>query len=166
MRVTLRTEACCSCFRRSTTLLVVLGEWLLLSKKPTPQGFVSRSAYEGTAYSTLPSLHTLCAGYKSYVLLCLCVHFTQRCADCADIAQTAITPLERSHRGVCEMQFSIMVMVIGAVIAGATDLTFSVPGYIWVAVCAVSTAVYLLLIRLLKDKTGECQLLLNPTVLL
>ena len=32
----------CSCFRRSTTLLVVLGEWLLLSKKPTPQGFVRR----------------------------------------------------------------------------------------------------------------------------
>lgn len=64
------------------------------------------------------------------------------------------------------MQFSIMVMVTGAVIAGATDLTFSVPGYIWVAVCAVSTAVYLLLIRLLKDKTGECQLLLNPNVLL
>ena len=90
----------------------------------------------------------------------------KRCAECADIAQTGIPPLERSHRGVCEMQFSIMVMVTGAVIAGATDLTFSVPGYIWVAVCAVSTAVYLLLIRLLKDKTGECQLLLNPNVLL
>ena len=52
MRLTLRIEARCSCFRRSTTLLVVLGEWLLLSKKPTPQGFVSLSAYEGTAYST------------------------------------------------------------------------------------------------------------------
>lgn len=48
-----------------------------------------------------------------------------------------------------------MIMVTGALIAGATDLTYSVPGYIWVAVCAVSTAVYLLLIRLLKDKTGE-----------
>ncbi|CAK0763224.1 hypothetical protein CVIRNUC_003036 [Coccomyxa viridis] len=81
-----------SCFRRSTTLLVVLGEWLLLSKKPTPQGF-----------------------------------------------------------------FSILVMVTGAVIAGATDLTFNLPGYIWVAICAVSTAVYLLLIRLLKDKTGLSQ---------
>lgn len=45
-------------------------------------------------------------------------------------------------------------MVTGAVIAGATDLTFNLPGYIWVAICAVSTAVYLLLIRLLKDKTG------------
>ena len=53
------------------------------------------------------------------------------------------------------MQFAIMIMVTGALIAGATDLTYSVPGYIWVAVCAVSTAVYLLLIRLLKDKTGE-----------
>lgn len=56
------------------------------------------------------------------------------------------------------MQFAIMVMVTGAVIAGATDLTFSVPGYIWVAICAVSTAVYLLLIRLLKDKTGEIRI--------
>ena len=45
-------------------------------------------------------------------------------------------------------------MVTGAVIAGATDLTFNLPGYIWVAICAVSTAIYLLLIRLLKDKTG------------
>lgn len=78
MRLTLRFEACCSCFRRSTTLLVVLGEWLLLSKKPTPQGFVSLSASEGTAYSTFPSLHTLCAGYKSYVHLCLCECFTQK----------------------------------------------------------------------------------------
>ena len=52
------------------------------------------------------------------------------------------------------MQFAILVMVTGAVIAGATDLTFNLSGYIWVAICAVSTAVYLLLIRLLKDKTG------------
>jgi hypothetical protein len=29
-----------SVFRRSTTLLVVLGEWLVLSKTPTPQGLV------------------------------------------------------------------------------------------------------------------------------
>ena len=56
------------------------------------------------------------------------------------------------------MQFAIMVMVTGAVIAGATDLTFSLPGYIWVAICAVSTAVYLLLIRLLKDKTGKTRM--------
>ena len=54
----------------------------------------------------------------------------------------------------CNVQFAILVMVTGAVIAGATDLTFNLPGYIWVAICAVSTAVYLLLIRLLKDKTG------------
>lgn len=48
-------------------------------------------------------------------------------------------------------------MVIGAVVAGVTDLTFSVPGYIWVGICIVSTAIYLLLIRLLKDRTGERQ---------
>lgn len=53
------------------------------------------------------------------------------------------------------MQCSIVLMVTGAIIAGATDLTYSLPGYIYVAICAVSTAVYLLLIRLLKDKTGE-----------
>ena len=46
-------------------------------------------------------------------------------------------------------------MVAGAVIAGLTDLTYSLPGYIWVSVCAISTAVYLLLIRLLKDRTGQ-----------
>ena len=46
-------------------------------------------------------------------------------------------------------------MVAGAVVAGLTDLTYSLPGYLWVSVCAVSTAVYLLLIRLLKDRTGE-----------
>ena len=52
-------------------------------------------------------------------------------------------------------QTSIFVMVSGAVIAGATDLSYSLPGYIWVAICAVSTAVYLLLIRKLSDKTGK-----------
>jgi drug/metabolite transporter (DMT)-like permease len=51
-------------------------------------------------------------------------------------------------------QVAILLMVAGAVIAGLTDLTYSLPGYLWVSVCAVSTAVYLLLIRLLKDRTG------------
>ncbi len=55
----------------------------------------------------------------------------------------------------CVGQVSILLMVAGAVIAGLTDLTYSLPGYIWVSVCAVSTAVYLLLIRLLKDRTGQ-----------
>ena len=54
-------------------------------------------------------------------------------------------------------------MVAGAVVAGLTDLTYSLPGYLWVSVCAVSTAVYLLLIRLLKDRTGERpRMLLGP----
>ena len=53
------------------------------------------------------------------------------------------------------MQLSITVMVAGAIIAGATDLSYSLPGYIWVAICAISTAVYLLLIRKLSDKTGK-----------
>lgn len=46
-------------------------------------------------------------------------------------------------------------MLSGALIAGATDLTYSLPGYIWVTICAISTAMYLLLIRALKDSTGD-----------
>ncbi len=53
------------------------------------------------------------------------------------------------------VQMSILVMIAGAIIAGTTDLTFSLPGYIWVAICAVSTAAYLLLIKYLKDESGE-----------
>ena len=46
-------------------------------------------------------------------------------------------------------------MVGGAILAGASDLSYSLPGYIWVTICAVSTAAYLLLIRKLSDRTGE-----------
>jgi solute carrier family 35 len=49
---------------------------------------------------------------------------------------------------------AIGAMVVGAVAAGATDLTFSAPGYAWVTVCVLSTAAYLILIRALKDRTG------------
>jgi hypothetical protein len=51
-------------------------------------------------------------------------------------------------------QGAVVVMVAGALLAGATDLTFSLLGYLWITICIVSTAVYLLLIRLLKDRTG------------
>ncbi|DBA94567.1 TPA: hypothetical protein ACH3X1_002152 [Trebouxia sp. C0004] len=62
---------------------------------------------------------------------------------------------------------SIVVMLTGAIIAGATDLTYSLPGYIWVSICAISTAMYLLLIRALKDSTGlsESSLLYHNNVL-
>lgn len=49
---------------------------------------------------------------------------------------------------------AIAAMAAGAAIAGSADLAFSAPGYAWVAVCVVSTAAYLILIRLLGDKTG------------
>lgn len=52
------------------------------------------------------------------------------------------------------VQGAIFIMLAGALIAGATDLTYSLPGYIWVTICAISTAMYLLLIRALKDSTG------------
>lgn len=45
-------------------------------------------------------------------------------------------------------------MVGGAVVAGLTDLTFNFLGYAWVSVCVVSTAIYLILIKKLKDVTG------------
>ncbi len=45
-------------------------------------------------------------------------------------------------------------MIVGAIVAGATDLTYNPYGYIFVSICAASTAVYLLLIRVLKDRTG------------
>lgn len=91
-----------SVFRRSTTLIVVIGEFFMFNK--------------------LPSKACMCA---------------------------------------------ILVMLIGAVTAGATDLTYSLPGYIWVTICAVSTAMYLLLIRALKDSTGlsDSSLLYHNNVL-
>ena len=49
---------------------------------------------------------------------------------------------------------AIAAMAVGAAVAGSADLAFSAPGYAWVAVCVVSTAAYLILIRLLGDKTG------------
>ncbi|KAL3162906.1 hypothetical protein ABBQ32_009349 [Trebouxia sp. C0010 RCD-2024] len=62
---------------------------------------------------------------------------------------------------------AIVIMLSGALIAGATDLTYSLPGYIWVTICAISTAMYLLLIRALKDSTGltESSLLYHNNVL-
>jgi solute carrier family 35 len=41
---------------------------------------------------------------------------------------------------------SISVMVSGGLLAGFTDLTMSVPGYVFAAVCCASTALYLILI--------------------
>jgi solute carrier family 35 len=41
---------------------------------------------------------------------------------------------------------AITVMVSGGLIAGLTDLTMSVPGYVFVAICCVATAMYLILI--------------------
>lgn len=49
---------------------------------------------------------------------------------------------------------TLVVMVAGAALAGLGDPTYSAPGYAWVAVCVVSTAAYLILIRTLKDSTG------------
>lgn len=41
---------------------------------------------------------------------------------------------------------AISVMCSGGLIAGATDLTFSLPGYVFVSICCVATALYLVLI--------------------
>ena len=52
------------------------------------------------------------------------------------------------------LQAAIALMIAGAITAGATDLSYSLPGYVYVAICAVSTAVYLILIRFIKERTG------------
>lgn len=49
---------------------------------------------------------------------------------------------------------SVVVMVSGAAMAGATDLSFSAKGYAWVSVCIASTAAYLILIRKIGKNTG------------
>eukprot|EP00241_Pyramimonas_parkeae_P004814 CAMPEP_0114241372 /NCGR_PEP_ID=MMETSP0058-20121206/9597_1 /TAXON_ID=36894 /ORGANISM="Pyramimonas parkeae, CCMP726" /LENGTH=363 /DNA_ID=CAMNT_0001353893 /DNA_START=528 /DNA_END=1619 /DNA_ORIENTATION=- len=49
---------------------------------------------------------------------------------------------------------SLLLMCTGAIVAGMTDMTFSLPGYIYISLCVVSTAMYLLLIRRLRDVTG------------
>ena len=52
------------------------------------------------------------------------------------------------------LQAAIALMIAGAITAGATDLSYSLPGYVYVAICAVSTAVYLILIRFIRERTG------------
>jgi len=47
---------------------------------------------------------------------------------------------------------AIVLMVGGAVIAGSTDMAFSLPGYTAVAICVVSTAGYLLLLKVNADR--------------
>lgn len=49
---------------------------------------------------------------------------------------------------------AILVMVSGAALAGATDLSFNATGYAWVGVCVVSTAAFLILIRTLGKELG------------
>jgi solute carrier family 35 protein len=53
-----------------------------------------------------------------------------------------------------DQQRAVIVMSLGAAIAGLTDLTFSLPGYFWVITCAVSTALYLLFISKLGKESG------------
>ncbi|KAL4422650.1 hypothetical protein ABPG75_008847 [Micractinium tetrahymenae] len=52
---------------------------------------------------------------------------------------------------------ALLLLLGGAVVAGLTDLTFNAAGYVWVSVCVVSTAAYLLLIRKLQESTGMSQ---------
>ena len=66
------------------------------------------------------------------------------------IGEVALFKKRPSNRAL----FFLVTMCAGAIIAGATDLTYSLPGYIMVGICIVSTAGYLLLIRLTKDKIG------------
>lgn len=49
---------------------------------------------------------------------------------------------------------ALAAMLVGALLASATDLTFSLPGYLWAGCCVVCTAAYLVLIRSTGDGTG------------
>lgn len=49
---------------------------------------------------------------------------------------------------------AILVMITGAALAGATDLSFNTAGYAWVGVCVFSTAAFLILIRTLGKELG------------
>eukprot|EP00292_Cryptomonas_paramecium_P009095 CAMPEP_0113695706 /NCGR_PEP_ID=MMETSP0038_2-20120614/21061_1 /TAXON_ID=2898 /ORGANISM="Cryptomonas paramecium" /LENGTH=257 /DNA_ID=CAMNT_0000618303 /DNA_START=246 /DNA_END=1015 /DNA_ORIENTATION=+ /assembly_acc=CAM_ASM_000170 len=51
-------------------------------------------------------------------------------------------------------QLAVIVMTIGAAIAGLTDITFNFVGYFWVLICAFSTALYLLFIDKLGRESG------------
>lgn len=111
-----------SVFRRSTTLIVVVGEYFMFRKLPSKSCMVSNAA---------SSPH--------YIHCRMALLYYTACA-------------RSSSDGL--VQGAILIMMAGALIAGATDLTYSLPGYVWVTICAISTAMYLLLIRALKDSTG------------
>mmetsp|Transcript_11776 Transcript_11776/g.49613 ORF Transcript_11776/g.49613 Transcript_11776/m.49613 type:complete len:535 (-) Transcript_11776:87-1691(-) len=49
---------------------------------------------------------------------------------------------------------SVALMMLGGLVAGVTDLMYTFPGYVMVSVLVVSTACYLLLIKLLRSSTG------------
>lgn len=51
-------------------------------------------------------------------------------------------------------QAAVLVMCVGAMMSGLTDLAFSLPGYCWVFTCAASTALYLLFIDKLGRESG------------
>ena len=42
---------------------------------------------------------------------------------------------------------SFVVMIVGAVLAGSADLSFSLPGYLWMSVNCFATSSYILLMK-------------------
>ena len=173
---------CRSVFRRSTTLIVVVGEFCMFRKLPSKTCLVSCNAnLSCSGFDCCAAVHAYQAGHVLKTMFAAVVS--------QQVASMFVLPLHNSamcvrkmlcqqhHTGQhnfmsvhlhvvscqiwlfithpCFVQSSIVVMLVGAVIAGATDLTYSLPGYIWVTICAISTAMYLLLIRALKDSTGR-----------
>eukprot|EP00873_Tetraselmis_striata_P039390 jgi/Tetstr1/459654/TSEL_005010.t1 len=49
---------------------------------------------------------------------------------------------------------ALLVMVVGAIVAGMSDMTYNRAGYIWTFICVFSTAAYLTAIKWCKDKSG------------
>mmetsp|Transcript_8177 Transcript_8177/g.16506 ORF Transcript_8177/g.16506 Transcript_8177/m.16506 type:complete len:139 (+) Transcript_8177:161-577(+) len=48
---------------------------------------------------------------------------------------------------------SVSIMMLGSVLAGFTDLTYHPRGYIYVSICSIFTALYLLLISKIGQQT-------------
>jgi len=55
---------------------------------------------------------------------------------------------DRSNMG------ALLTMVVGAVVAGMTDLTYSRIGYLWTITCVFTTAAYLIAIKWYKDRAN------------
>ena len=53
------------------------------------------------------------------------------------------------------MQAAIILMLVGAMLAGASEISFNILGCLWAIICVVTTACYLILIKVQKQSLGK-----------